>query len=435
MEAGRCRDRHANAIADQKQGQAETGLGKGSDVQTANRVKSLFGPLAIVVGLAFGPVTFATQSLAQDPAFSPRLYVNDTAISNYEVAQRVLFLQLLRAPGDPEAEAIKALIEDRLRNAEAKRLGLTLTAEAVQAGMTEFASRANLTAEQFVEALGQAGVSAETFRDFVSAGLIWRDVVRARFADKVTISDAEIDRAIARSKQATTARMLLSEVVIPGDNGLAIVEKLKREKSTLTAFSAAARRYSKAPSAENAGQLDWLPLANLPSDVRAAVMGLEKGEISDPVRVPGGIAVFFLRDIAQDPTEELAPISVKYAQYLIANDAGSAAEVRAQVDVCDDLYAVAKGQPDDRLSVDTVPLAQVPADIGAELAQLDPGESSAALTRGPWRVFLMLCSRTPVQELAPQRDDIRTQLINQRLGGYAERYLSELQAEAIIRQP
>ena len=388
-----------------------------------------------MLGLAFVPVTSATQSFAQDTSFSPRLYVNDKVISNYEVSQRILFLQLLRAPGDPEEEAITALIEDRLRNAEAKRLDLTLTAEAVLAGMTEFASRANLTAEQFIEALGQAGVSPETFRDFVSAGLIWRDVVRAKFAGKVTISEAEIDRAIARSKQATTARMLLSEVVIPGENGLAIVEKLKRENATLTAFSAAATRYSKAPSAENGGALDWLPLANLPSEVRAAVMALEKGKISDPVRVPGGIAVFFLRDIAQDPTEDLAPISVKYAQYLVANDAGAAADLRAQVDVCDDLYAVARGQPADRLSVDTVPLAQVPADIGAELALLDPGESSTALMRGPWRVFLMLCSRTPVQELAPQRDDIRTQLINQRLGGYAERYLSELRAEAIIREP
>lgn len=388
-----------------------------------------------MVGLAFGPVTTATQSLAQDASFSPRLYVNDTVISNYEVSQRILFLQLLRAPGDPEEEAIKALIEDKLRNAEAKRLDMTLTAETVLAGMTEFASRANLTAEQFIEALGQAGVSAETFRDFVSAGLIWRDVVRAKFAGKVMISEAEIDRAIARSKQATTASMLLSEVVIPGANGLAIVEKLKREKATLTAFTAAAQRYSKAPSAENGGALDWLPLANLPSDVRAAVMALEKGEISDPVRVPGGIAAFFLRDIAQDPTEDIAPISVKYAQYLVANDGAAAAEVRGQVDVCDDLYAVAKGQPEDRLSVDTVPLAQVPADIGAELALLDPGESSTALTRGPWRVFLMLCNRTPVQELEPQRDDIRTQLINQRLGGYAERYLAELQAEAIIREP
>jgi peptidyl-prolyl cis-trans isomerase SurA len=410
-------------------------LGKVGDVDTANKMKNMLRFAMGILGLALVPMGAGVAAFAQDNSFTPRLYVNDTAISNYEVSQRTLFLQLLRAPGDPEEEAINGLIEDRLRTAVAKRQGLTLTAEAVTAGVNEFASRANLTGEQFVEALGQAGVAPETFRDFVSAGLIWRDVIRAKYADKVTVTNAEIDRAIARSKQATTARMLLSEIVVPGSEGLDIAEKLKREKATLTAFTAAARRYSKAPSAENGGQLDWLPLANLPSEVRSAVMALEKGQISDPVRVPGGIAVFFLRDIAQDPTEELAPISVKFAQYLMPNDAGAAAEVRASVDVCDDLYAVAKGQPEERLTVETLPEGQVPAAIGAELAQLDPGEASTAITRGPWRVFLMLCSRTPVQELPPQRDDIRTQLINQRLGGFAERYLAELRAAAIIREP
>ena len=398
-------------------------------MRPANTVKSMLCVATIAIGMMAGP------AFAQDASFSPRLYVNDRAVSNYEVQQRTLFLTLLRAPGDVEAEAIKGLIEDRLRSAEAKRLGLSLTAEAVTAGLNEFASRANLTGEQFVQALGQAGVAPETFRDFVSAGLIWRDVVRAKYAGTVTISEAEIDRAIARSKQATKARLLLSEIVIPGRDALAIEEKLKREKATATAFTAAAKRYSKAPSAKDGGALDWLPLANLPAEVRAAVIGLEKGQISDPVRVPGGLAVFYLRDIAQDPTEELAPIEVKYAQFLVPNDAVSAAEVRAKVDVCDDLYGVAKGLPDDRLTVDTQPIGQVPAAIGAELAQLDPGESSTAITRGPWRVFLMLCSRTPVQDLPAQCDDIRAQLINARLGGLAERYLSELRSDAIIREP
>lgn len=411
------------------------GLGKGGDLDTAKVTTGILRMLAILFAAVIGLAFKAGPTMAQDNSFTPRLYVNEKAISNYEVSQRILFFQLLRAPGDPEEEAIQSLIEDRLRTSVAEQLGLTLTAEAVLAGVTEFAARANLTGEQFVEALAQAGVAAETFRDFVSAGLIWRDVVRAKYAGTITISEAEIDRAIARSKQATTARLLLSEVVIPGSGGLEIVEKLQREKATLSAFSAAAKRYSKAPSAENGGQLDWLPLANLPSDVRDAVIALEKGAISAPVRVPGGIAVFFLRDIAQDATEELAPISVKYAEFLVPNDGSSAAELRGQVDVCDDLYAVAKGLPEDRLKVETVPEGQLPGAVGAELAKLDPGESSTAITRGPWQVFLMLCSRTPVQELDPQRDDIRAQLINARLGGLAERYLAELQAEAIIREP
>ena len=413
-------------------GKGMLGLGKGDNVRSVNTLKTM----GLVTGFVAAMLTLGgTFVVAQDGSFAPRMYVNERAISNFEVQQRTLFLTLLRAPGDVETEALNGLIEDRLRSSVAKQVGFTLTAEAVLAGMTEFAGRANLTAEQFVEALGKAGVAPETFRDFVSAGLVWRDVVRAKYAGTVTISESEIDRALARSKQATTTRVLLSEIVIPGGDGLAIEEKLKQQKSTGSAFAAAAKRYSKAPSAEAGGALDWLPLANLPADVRAAVIGLEKGQISDPVRVPGGLAVFLLRDIAQDPTPNLAPIEVKYAQFLVPNDGASVAQLRAKVDVCDDLYAAAKGLPEDRLTVDTLPIGQVPAAIGAELAQLDPGESSTAITRGPWRVFLMLCSRTPVQELPAQRDDIRTQLINARLGGLAERYLSELKADAIIREP
>ena len=416
-------------------GQQTQKIGKGGDLKTTKKIKVSIGAAAVWTLMLLAPVVAPGPVMAQDNSFAPRLYINEKAISNYEVSQRTLFLQLLRAPGDPEEEAVKGLMEDRLRMAVAERDGLTLSAEAVIAGMNEFAARANLSGEQFIEALGQAGVSAETFRDFVSAGLIWRDVVRAKYAGTVTITEAEIDRAVARSKQATKARLLLAEIVISGPDGLAIEEKLKREKVTGTAFGAAAKRYSKAPSAKDGGALDWLPLANLPAEVRAAVIGLEKGEISDPVRVPGGLAVFLLRDIAQDPTEDLAPVEVKYAQFLVPDDGTSAAQLRGQVDVCDDLYAVAKGLPADRLTVDTVPVGQVPAAIGAELAQLDPGESSTAITRGPWRVFLMLCSRTPVQDLPVQRDDIRAQLINARLSGLAERYLSELKADAIIREP
>ena len=38
-------------------------------------------------------------------------------------------------------------------------------------------------ATAFVTALGQNGVDAETFRDFVSAGLAWREYSRARFGE------------------------------------------------------------------------------------------------------------------------------------------------------------------------------------------------------------------------------------------------------------
>ena len=47
----------------------------------------------------------------------------------------------------------------------------------------------------------------------------------------------------------------------------------------------------------------------------------------------------------------------------------------------------------------------------------------------------MLCGREPVLEPMPTRDQIREQVINQKLEGMAEGYLEELRSAAIIREP
>jgi peptidyl-prolyl cis-trans isomerase SurA len=109
--------------------------------------------------------------------------------------------------------------------------------------------------------------------------------------------------------------------------------------------------------------------------------------------------------------------------------------LRARVDTCDDLYTVAKGLPEDRLQRDSLPLSAVPSDISAALTLLDVGESTTALQRSGYQVFLMLCNRSYDKALVPLREDVRAQLLNQRLAALAEVYMEELRSEAIIREP
>lgn len=385
-----------------------------------------------------GPV-LAVQGVAQD-LFAPRIYINDRVITEYEVIQRAMFLQVLKAPGNPEDEALKALIEDRLRQTEAERLGIKLTEEQLMEGMTEFASRANLTTEGLIAELEKVGISAESYRDFVSAGLLWRQAVRARFLGQVPISEADVDKALEASARPRALKVLASELVIPLPEGneaeaLALAERLSNEISGEGAFAAAAGRYSASPTAGRGGRLDWVPLANLPAAIGAAVLALGPGEVSDPVQVPGAVVLFLLRDVARDETAEPIAVTVEYAEYLVPDDAAEIARLRAEVDVCEDLYGQANGLPEDRLTVSKVSMAEVPGDVGLELAQLDPGESSVALTRSGYRRFLMLCGREATQEEPVNRDAVREQVINQKLEGLAEGYLEELRSAAIIREP
>ncbi|MCB2109964.1 MAG: peptidylprolyl isomerase [Defluviimonas sp.] len=423
--------------------------------------------LTLIVPLAF--LAAVAPATAQTGRFAPAITVNDEVVTRYELEQRKRFLTVLRIPGDIEQMAETGLIEDRLRLQAAKAMGLTLTDEQLTAGMAEFAGRANLETEQFLTAIGQAGVEPETFRDFVRAGLLWRDVVRTRFAPKISISEAEIDRALSvPAQRGAGPRVLLSEILIPfgpanAPEARRTAEELSRSLRSEAAFAAAARQYSAAASRDQGGQIGWIPLTNLPPQARSAVAALANGQVSEPVPLGKAIGLFRLRGIQQGGEINPRDISVDYAQYLIPGGQAATAEaerVRGEVDTCDDLYRIARKQPADRLIRETRPQGALPADIARAIAPLDDNESTT-LNRGGTLVFVMLCKRSATAgsiqggALAaavpldgapaidpdlgfgkgPGRAQVREELVNQRLGGLAEGYMASLKANAMIARP
>ena len=137
-------------------------------------------PAALVALCALG-----TSVQAQSNRFAPVVTVNNRAITGFELDQRSRFLKVLGAPGDVVAQAKEALIEDRLRQFAARQMGISASDEQIDAGLAEFAGRANMSVEDFTGELARAGVESQTFRDFVSAGVVWRSLVRQRVVPQV----------------------------------------------------------------------------------------------------------------------------------------------------------------------------------------------------------------------------------------------------------
>ncbi|MDD9744175.1 MULTISPECIES: peptidylprolyl isomerase [Marinovum] len=375
--------------------------------------------------------------------FSPAIKVDEMVITNYEINQRMAFLEVLRAPGNPRDLAREQLIEDRLKLREAEALGITVSPEQIAAGMEEFAGRANLTADQLIAELSGLGVSAETFRDFVRAGVAWREVVRARFAGSAQVSEAEIDRALNAAGGGSSVRVLLAEIIMPAPpaEAEAVMARAQRIARTTSEaeFAAAARQYSATATARSGGKLPWQQIEDLPPVLRPLVLELSPGEVTAPLAIPNAVALFQLR--ALEETEYAPPSysAVEYAAYYMAGGRSEqtlaqAAGITARIDTCDDLYGVAKGQPEEVLDRSTLPPDQIPDDIAIELAKLDPGETSTALTRagGETLVLLMLCGRSPAVEEAPDREAVTTGLRNRRVGTLSESFLEQLRADARI---
>ena len=163
-----------------------------------------------------------------------------------------------------------------------------------------FAARANMSSEDFVKALAGAGVEAQTYRDFVTSGMIWREVVKAVYGGgRVQISDAEIDRVLSVEAPPGTEpeppQVLLSEIVIrifPGREAETMAQARKAAAAKTEAeFAAFAKDLSSAKSAPQGGRLDWMPVTALPPEVRQTVQNLTPGRTSGPIETPNSVSV------------------------------------------------------------------------------------------------------------------------------------------------
>jgi peptidyl-prolyl cis-trans isomerase SurA len=388
---------------------------------------------------------FAPSISAQNNLFAPVVRVNDRVITQFELNQRELFFQLLNAPGDRQQMAFDRLVEERLQLDAAEAMGLVIEEAEVLAGMEEFAGRANMDAAQFITALEGAGVARETFEDFIRAGVIWRNVVRSRFGPRAQVSEDEIDRALAQGSAGGGVRVLISEIFLPANTAerRAAAEARAPEISRITsvsAFAEAARRHSAAPSRSRGGRQDWIPLGNLPPQIRGQILTLAPGEVTEPINLPNAIALFQLRDIQEVNSPNQEAVSVEFARYFIPLSGGRSAEDRAQailqtIDTCDDLYGIAAGQPEDQLQREVLPLDKIAGDVAVELARLDENEAILLPSSdGQALTVLMLCGRTLAVSEEANRELVRRNLTNQRLEAYASGLLSEIRADAVIQR-
>ncbi len=393
--------------------------------------------------VTLGFLALSGQSAVAQNLFAPVARVNDSVVTEFEVQQRQRFLQLLNAPGADRKSVVDALIDDRLRAALIRGLGVSLSEDEIRAGQSDFAGRANLSTEEFIQALGQSGVDKETFRDFIAVSLLWRDYIRARYNKNVNISNAEIDRALGAGSSQSGIRVLLSEIIIPAPpQNAARVAALADQISQTTSeseFSSYARKYSATASRGRGGRMPWTPLEKLPTSLHGLLLALAPGEVTAPLPIPNAIALFQLRGIEETGKPARAYSEIDYAALYIPggrSEAGlaQAAKVRANVDKCDDLYAIAKGQPAEVLDRGSKKPSEIPQDVAIELAKLDPGEASTALTRanGQTLVFLMLCKRTALVNAEVDRESVIASIRQRKLENYSKQLIEQLRADARI---
>lgn len=262
-------------------------------------VAKLFAALAITIATAL-----TSPASAANP-YAPAFTVNQGVVTEYDIAQRMKLLDALGATGDVRKTAVQQLTEDRIKKQAAEAMDIVLPAGAIELGIEEFATNRGLTMDDVAEVLEVRGIDRQTMNDFVESGLLWREVISARFRARSMPTDTDLDQAMELQARRPREVLGLAELALPfAERGeaetVAFADELYRRIARGESFEALTREYSRSGTAENDGELPPMPAAQLPADFRAQVLLLRPGQTTRPLPISGGLALIKLRSIRQE---------------------------------------------------------------------------------------------------------------------------------------
>ena len=376
-----------------------------------------------------------SNKLAAEGIFDTIISVDGAAITNYELEQRILFFSFLNEPGDTLISSRQSLIDDRLKMAAGNKDGFALTPTELENAMLDFAKNSNQSLGGLLNILTEGGVDAETFRDYVEVGVVWREVVRNRFGSQSQPTESEIDRALAAERAEGDISVLLTEIVLPaGPSQLEESRKIARELAKITSigsFSEKAKKLSVSSSRDNGGKIPWRNLKDLPNGLRQIIASLRPGQVAKPLEVQNAIVLFQLRDVEELGLKAPEIISMKFAKITGINSVLDLAT--KTVNSCNDLYGLVKLDKDVVLEMLTQHPDEIEQATALRLNRLDRHEMSI-FSDSPDSIgnMIMLCERNYTTSADISRSEVAKNIRAARLTNLAEGYLAELRTNATV---
>jgi peptidyl-prolyl cis-trans isomerase SurA len=316
--------------------------------------------------------------------------VNDDVIVNSELQREVAaVLPELRARGTPipsnmvlNKQVLERLIGKRLQAQRAKQLGIKVDDATLTQTMTGIASRNGLTLEALRETLETGGMRFEDFREDTRRQMIDSQLQRQEVLNTITVTEPEIDRFLEKESGRLVERteVRLQHILIAFPEGASADQEQKaqakatglvRQLRAGADFAKLAVANSDGQQALEGGDLGWFKVAEAPTLVGESARTLGKGEVSDPLRSPGGFHIVMVSDIKGTEGEVVTQtharhILVRTNEVLSDDDAKTRlAQLRLRIVGGDDFATLARSNSDDTGS----------ALKGGDLGWVSPGDT------------------------------------------------------------
>ncbi|MEW5723315.1 MAG: SurA N-terminal domain-containing protein, partial [Thermodesulfobacteriota bacterium] len=247
----------------------------------------------------------------------------------------------LGQPGTPDfkRKVLELMIDELLTQQKARRLGVQVTEQEVQAFVGSVIKSGNMTQAEFEAKLAQDGQTLSEFREQVRLELIKRRTLMADLRADVVISDEEVDAFIKIHARPTNPGAPPAAALLPvhpaGDPGAeplpgsvhvrnivldmpaggteeelqgvrGMVVKVYQELKDGLDFAQAAAKYSDAPTAGQGGDLGWIAWKDMHPQLRVALEYVPEGGYTGPIQAGNSVQIFQVVELDQAAREARA---------------------------------------------------------------------------------------------------------------------------------
>lgn len=380
----------------------------------------------------------------------------DRAVANIR-AQYAGRTEQLPPPEVLERQVAERLVLLKLQIARANSTGVRVSSQEVDQTINAIAAQNQVSVDQLAAQLARDGTSLPQFRESIRDELLVQRLRQRLAQSQISVSDAEVDAALA-AQQGSGTQYHLAHILVAVPEG-ATPEQIATAQSKIEGvqgliqrgemdFAAAAVRYSDSPNALEGGDLGWRSSDEIPSAFADLVRNMSPGQITEPIRGPSGFQMLQVVEI-RDASQAAPSMVTQYraSHILIRVDENtSAAEAKARADTLHarlvggaDFATLAREQSQDPSSqarggdLGWFARDQFGPDFGAEVARLDDGAISAPFrTQAGWHIVKRVGSRQSDVGETSQREQVRETIGRRKLEDEWNRFLREMRGEAFV---
>lgn len=220
-------------------------------------------------------------------------------------------------------QVLERLIIENIQLQIGERSGIRITDEELNQAMSTIAQRNGMSLEQFREALARDGLSYADARDQVRREMIISRVRQRRVAERIQVTDQEVQNFLASDlgKMQLSEEFRLANILIPVSEGASSSEIQAAERQAQEVyqqlqqgadFAQLAIARSASETALEGGEMGWRKAGQLPPPFDSMISQLNPGEVTEPVRTPGGFIILKLIEKRGGDTQVRDEVHVRH---------------------------------------------------------------------------------------------------------------------------